>query len=95
MGRLFFFLVATEIEPQRRQTDTLFVDSLLGVVRHALPIRDAVDQDGVESHQEKLTDKDSSSEALNTLFLLEREGYANWYGYQVVASHGDPNRAFL
>ena len=64
-------------------------------MRHALPIRDAVDQDGVESHQEKLTDKDSSSKALDSLYLLEREGYASRYGYQVVAYHGDPNRAFL
>ena len=67
------------------QIEALLVDALLGLVRHALPISQAVDQNGVESHQDELTDKDAGSETLHSLLLLECESDTDWNGYEVVA----------
>ena len=80
---MFLFLVIPHFDCG--QIKTLLVNAFLGLVRHALPIGKAVNQDGVECHQDELTDQNTGPKTLHTLFLLECKGDAYRNGNEVVA----------
>ena len=72
------------------QVNALFVDALLCLMCNVLPIGQTVNQNGLESYQDKLADKDARSQPFHPLALPEREAETDGNGDHVVPNQGDP-----